>query len=434
MNPSLRRLSALLSLTLLLASVARAQRPQLEPAAGEKPWPKVGFVEVVNNTMISTLGYTYGESGDIITDMRGAGDGSGRIFLAERLGKVLILKDGKLLPDPFLDISPQTINQSERGLLSIEFPPNYKSKGHFYVYRTEPGTGDVLIERYKVDPKNPNHALADSAEIILRVEHRWQPNHDGGMLHFGPKDGMLYFGLGDGGSGYDPRLNAQNMGVLLGKMLRIDVEGKPDEGKAYHVPADNPFVKTPGAAPEIWAFGLRNPWRWSFDSANGDMYIGNVGQDLWEQIYYAPGNDKGGENYGWSLVEGSHALINHPQNTDQKPGPNPKITYPVAEFSHNIPPLFTSITGGYVYRGKEFPDWQGIYFFSDWGNGHGTEFGQIWAMRRNAEGVWETHQVDGNVSPLRKCHSFGIDDDGNLYVMSFADGKVFKLIELPDKK
>ncbi len=431
MYPSFRRLSVSIVSSLLLASSAIAQRPQMDATGGEKPWPKVGFVEIFDGTKIPTLGRTNGENGDIITDMRGAGDGSGRIFLSERLGKILILKDGKLLPDPFLDITPQATNQ-ERGLLSIEFPPDYKHKGHFYTYRTDYETGDVIVERYKVDPKNPDHALADSAETILRVEHRWAPNHDGGQLHFGP-DGMLYFGLGDGGGAYDPRLNAQNIGVLLGKMLRIDVEGKPDPGKAYHVPADNPFLKTPGAAPEIWAFGLRNPWRWSFDSANGDMYIGNVGQDHWEQIYYQPGKDKGGENYGWSTIEGTHALLK-PENTNQPKGPNPKITFPVAEFSHDAPPIFISITGGYVYRGKEFPSWQGVYFFSDWGNSKKQELGQIWAMRRDADGNWQTHQVDDNLSPLRKCHTFGTDDNGNLYALSFADGKIYKLIELPAQK
>jgi glucose/arabinose dehydrogenase len=432
MPTSLRRVATALVFSLLLGSAAQAQRPQMDNTGGEKPWPKVGFVEFFDGTKIPTLGRTNGENGDIITDMRGAGDGSGRIFFAERLGKVLILKDGKLLPDPFLDITPQRTTQ-ERGLLSIAFPPDYKHKGHFYVYRTDYDTGDVIIERYKVDPANPDHALADSAETILRVNHRTQPNHNGGQLQFGP-DGMLYFGIGDGGSGYDPPLNGQNIKVLLGKILRIDVESKPDEGKAYHVPSDNPFVKMPGAAPEIWAFGVRNPWRFSFDSVTGDMYIGNVGQDHWEQIYFQPAKDKGGENYGWSIVEGTHPILNHPQNTNQAIGPNPKITYPVAEFSHDIPPLFTSITGGYVYRGKEFPMWQGIYFFSDWGNGHGTVLGQIWALRRDADGNWQTHQVDGNLSPLRKCHSFGTDDDGNLYAMSFADGKIYKLVALPDQK
>jgi glucose/arabinose dehydrogenase len=428
MSPLLRRLSTSIAFLLLLVSAARAQRPQMDDTGGEKPWPKVGFVEIFHGTEVPTLGQTKGENGDLIIDMRGAGDGSGRIFLAERLGKILIMKNGQLLPEPFLDISPQATT-TERGLLSIAFPPDYKTKQHFYVYHTDPANGDVLIERYKTDPKNPDHALADSAETILRIDHHTYPNHNGGQLQFGP-DGMLYFGLGDGGAANDPFLNGQNISTLLAKMLRIDVEGTPDPGKAYHVPADNPFVKMPGAAPEVWAFGLRNPWRFSFDRVTGDLYIGNVGQDHWEQIYFQPAKDKGGENYGWSLLEGTHPLP-FARNTDQKPGPNPKITTPVAEFGHDAPPVFICIIGGYVYRGKEFPSWQGVYFFSDWGNSRTQALGQIWAMRRDADGNWQTHQVDGNLSPLKKCHSFGTDDDGNLYAMSFADGKIYKLVELP---
>lgn len=422
MNNPLPRLSlALLALT--LAAPARAQRPQMETPLADKPWPQVALQEVFDGTSIPTFNKTRGENGDIFTDMRGAGDGSGRIFVTERLGKVLIMKDGKFLPEPFLDITPQNTDQ-ERGLLSIAFPPDFKAKGHFYVYRTDPTRGptlgDVLVERYKVDPKNPNHALADSVETILRVHHP-RVNHNGGQLQFGP-DGMLYFGIGDGGAAFDPDRAGQNLGVFPAKLIRIDVEGKPDAGKPYHVPSDNPFVKTSGALGEIWALGLRNPFRFSFDSATGDLYIGNVGQNLWEEIYFAPRSSKGGENYGWSMYEGTH---------DDSPGlpqgqtkaTSTPIIFPVAEFSHSPPQKFISICGGYVYRGKQFPDWDGFYFFSDWGNS------QIWAMRRNGDGVWETHRVDGDKSPVKQTVSFGTDDDGNLYVLSFADGKIYKLVD-----
>jgi len=425
----MKNLPSLLPTTLLalalIAPAAFAQRPQLEPAAADKPWPQVAFKEVFDGVSIPTFGHTRQESGDIFTDMRGAGDGSGRIFLTERLGKILIMKDGKLLPEPFLDITPQATDQ-EHGLLSLAFPPGFKTKGYFYTYRTEYRIGDVLLERYKVDPKNPNHALADSAEVILRVEHRQFPNHNGGQLQFGP-DGMLYFGIGDGGAAYDPNLNGQNLGVFLAKIIRVDVEGKPDTGKPYHVPSDNPFVKTPGALGEIWAFGVRNPWRFSFDYTTGEMYIGNVGQDLWEQIYFAPKGSKGGENYGWSIYEGTHNDSPGLHRGQKKPT-SADITFPVAEFGHSGPQRFTSITGGYVYRGKEYPDWQGIYFFSDWGNAH------LYAMRRNADGVWETHRVDNHNVPSERIISFGTDDDGNLYVLSFDDGKIYKLIAQPAAK
>lgn len=425
MNTLSRWLASTILALAVATSTAQAQRPQSVRPPPEKPWPRVSFQEFFDGKSIATFGQTRGEGGDIPIDMRGANDGSGRIFLAERLGKILIFKDGKLLPEPFLDLGVQNTDQ-ERGLLSIAFPPDFKTKGHFYTYRTDPTRGatlgDVLIERYQVDPKNPNHALAESAELILRVHHP-RVNHNGGQLQFG-KDGMLYFGIGDGGAGNDPDRAGQNLAVLPAKMLRIDVESKPDQGLAYHIPADNPFVKTPGARGEIWALGLRNPFRFSFDSANGDMYIGNVGQDHWEMIYYSPVTDKGGDNYGWSIYEGTHNdSPGLPKGQTKAPGGD--IIFPVAEFTHNQPIHFISICGGYVYRGKEFPNWDGVYFFSDWGNS------QLWAMRRNADGIWETHRVDNNQSPVKQTVSFGIDDSGSLYLLSFADGKIYKLIETP---
>jgi len=435
MTTPIRRFAITLISALCLLPAARAQHPLAHSDSPDKPWPRVGFVEVLDGRKyVSDMGHTNGEAGDFFIDMRGAGDGSGRIFLATRHGLIYIMKDGKVLPEPFLDISKLTTFEGERGLLSIAFPPDFKTKGHFYIYFTNL-QHDVDIARYKVDPANPNKALPDSAENILVVNHRKNVNHNGGQLQFG-HDGMLYFAIGDGGAGYDPDMNAQNLGTYLGKMMRLDVEGKPDEGKPYHIPTDNPFLKTPGALPEIWALGLRNPWRFSFDPTNGDLYIGNVGQNDWEQIYFAPGTSKGGENYGWSIYEGSHGVAEGSkptpsiaQNAAQKPGTSNGITFPVAEYSHTIPPKFTSITGGYVYRGKEFPNWQGVYFFSDWGNGGNV--GQIWAMRKNAAGGWETHQVDDNKSPVLKCVSLGRDDDGNIYSLSFGDGKIFKLVELP---
>lgn len=422
-----RRLTPAFFALVLATSAAFAQRPQSVMPVPEKPWPRVAFQEIFDGKSIPTFGQTRGEGGDIPIDMRGAGDGSGRIFIAERLGKILILKDGKLQPEPFLDITPQNTDQ-ERGLLSMAFPPDFKTKGHFYTYRTDPTRGDtlgdVLIERYKVDPKNPDHAL-NQPELILRVHHP-RVNHNGGQLQFGP-DGMLYFGIGDGGAANDPDRAGQNLGVLPAKMLRIDVEGKPDEGRAYHIPTDNPFVKTPGARGEIWALGLRNPFRFSFDSGTGDLYIGNVGQDHWEQIYFSPHTDKGGDNYGWSIYEGTHNdSPGLPKGQTKAPGGD--IIFPVAEFSHALPQHFISICGGYVYRGKEIPGWEGVYFFSDWGNS------QVWAMRRNVDGIWETHRVDDNKSPVKQTVSFGTDDLGNLYMLSFSDGKIYKLVEASPAK
>jgi glucose/arabinose dehydrogenase len=425
MNRPVHTFLAALALSVVPALPALAQRP----LAADKPWPRVALQVVLDaTTTIPTLGHTHGEYGDCIIDIRNAGDGSNRLFLLERQAAIWILQDGKLLPDPFLRLpSNITTMDGERGLLSVAFPPNFKTSQHFYVLYTDnqgPRPGNVTLARYQVDPKNPNHALPDSGQILFSIPHTKYPNHNGGQLVFGP-DGYLYWGIGDGGAGYDPNNNGQNLNAYLGKLLRIDVEGKPDPGKTYRVPPDNPFVNTPNAKPEIWAFGLRNPWRFSFDPLNGDLYIGNVGQDKWEQIYYAPASSKGGENYGWSIYEGTHDTLD--TKPPQKPGTSTPIVFPVAEFSHRRsgPDRFVSITGGYVYRGSQYPDWKGVYFFSDWG------ISQIWALRRDPNGQWERHQVDDNQSPAFHPATFGVDEKGNLYTAGFSDGKIYQLTEAP---
>jgi glucose/arabinose dehydrogenase len=349
-------------------------------------------------------------------DLASAGDGSGRMFILEREGRVWIFQRGHWLPQPFLDISALTDIEGEHGIISIAFPPNYAKKGHFYITYTNLD-GNLILARYRTDPHNPNRALPDSGQILLLIHHEDFTNHYGGQIKFGP-DGMLYWSTGDGGIANDTFNNGQNLHAYLAKMLRLDVEGTPDPGKPYRVPPDNPFVKTPGARPEIWALGLRNPWRFCFDPATGDLYIGNVGQETWEAIYYQPAGSKGGVNYGWSIYEGSHDFKPQAAGTD-------RFTFPVAEFWHFGPEPFHALIGGYVYRGKKFPDWQGVYFFSDWVTN------QVWAMRRNAEGQWQTHQVDGGHSPLDETVSFGVDDDGNLYAVGFADGKIYQLVERP---
>jgi glucose/arabinose dehydrogenase len=419
-----RPLLAALALLGFLAVPAVAQRP----VTGEKPWPRVDFQEVFDTTKtIPSMGKTRNEGGNCVIYLTNAADGSNRLFVVARNGEIWIAQNNTLLPEPFLDISKLTSMDGERGLLSVAFPPDFKTSGKFYVDYTDGVSrprGNVTLARYSVDPKNPNRALPDSGQVLLTIPHTKNSNHNGGQLQFGP-DGMLYMSVGDGGAQYDPNNNGQNLDSLLGKILRLDVTAKPDDGLAYHIPATNPFVKTPNARGEVWCFGLRNPWRFSFDSANGDLYIGNVGQDKWEQIYYAPASSKGGENYGWSIYEGNHLTTDDPRSgkkTQPQGTPNP-IVFPVAEFSHSPPDHFISITGGYVYRADEFPTWKGVYFFSDWGNS------QLWALRRDAQGQWHTHQVDDNKSPLAQDASFGVDEKGNIYVASFGDGKVYKLIE-----
>jgi len=422
----------LLALIFILATglpnLALAQHPS--SAAGtevEKPWPRVGFKEIATIPKYCT---------DAVVSW----DGTNRFFVTERMGRIWIVQNGQTLPEPFLDLSAKSRTTQNWGVLSVAFPPDFKTKQHFYVFYTPKDSTDCVIARFKVDPQNPNKALPESEELIIAQN---QPNsyHLGGKLLFG-RDGMLYFGFGDGGPQNDPDRNAQNMTTLHSKMIRIDVEGKPDAGLAYHVPSDNPFVHTPGARPEIWALGLRVPWRWSFDSANGDMYIGDVGQDLWEEIDYAPGTSKGGENYGWSAYEGTHAFVGpvsrnpnavppyeQPLGTDWS-----KLVFPAAEFSHKGDG-FICITGGWVYRGTEYPAWQGIYFFGD----HNSN--QVWAMRRDAEGIWRTHRVDPGQTPMFGTPDFTVDEQGNIYCISYGEtydrkisvekGMLYKLVERP---
>jgi len=435
-----KRLAGFLAGVFLLLSTVSGQHPTTTNPAADQSWPSVGF-QLVLDTPSFLTGKTVtippdnsSGRGDIIIYITNAGDGSNRLYLVERRGRIWIMENGKLLPDPFLDISGLTTYEpnSERGMLSLAFPPGYKDKHHFYVFYTasskDPGAtlGDLTLARYRVDPQDPVHALKDSGEIIMRIPHPQYNGQNGGQILFG-KDGMLYWGTGDGGGGSDPTNNAQNLDSLLGKMLRLDMEGGRDPEKNYHVPSSNPFVGNPAVQPEIWALGLRNPYRFCFDPVNGDLYIANVGHERYEQIYYAPAGGKGGENYGWNIYEGTHEF------EAPMPGPRslnpivPTVTFPIVDLSHPLfgPDKFVCIIGGYVYRGAEHPDWQGIYFFTDW------QSGQIWGLRRNAVGNWEMHVMDTGKSPLKGLVSFGEDEKGGLYVSSYGDAKVYKLIDAP---
>ncbi len=275
-----------------------------------------------------------------------AGDHSGRMFIIERAGKIRIIKNGKLLATPFLDI--QSIVKStggEQGLLGLAFHPSYGSNGKFYVVYTAPRSGDgsvLTLRQYSVSSGNPDLANGNSGTDILTIDHPTYANHNGGTLAFG-NDGYLYWSIGDGGSGGDPNNNAQNLGALLGKILRIDV----NSGSPYSIPASNPFYNDPNTdTKKIWAYGLRNPWRISFDRLTHDLYIGDVGQSTREEVDFQPASSGGGENYGWRVMEGS--LCYNPSSGCNQSGK----TLPVAEYDHS---LGCSITGGYVYRGLEFP-------------------------------------------------------------------------------
>ncbi len=330
--------------------------------------------------------------------MVGAGDGTDRLFIVEQNGKIRVIQDNKLLTAPFLDIhsmvspSAQGAGYSEQGLLSLAFSPNYKTDGLFYVDYTDVN-GNSVVARYKVSASDPNVADPSSAVTILTQKQPY-PNHNGGQLAFGP-DGDLYIGFGDGGSEGDPQGNGQNLGTWLGKILRIDVSGDK-----YAVPKDNPFVNQQGALPEIWAYGLRNPWRFSFDRQTGDLYIGDVGQDQWEEVDFQPAGDKGGENYGWNLYEATH-----PYSGAAAPA---NLTMPVTEYSHQVG---IAVMGGYVYRGTKIPALDGYYFYGDYGTG------TVWSLYRDAGGQWQNTVFMKNVGPIS---AFGQDDEGELYLVNYG--------------
>jgi glucose/arabinose dehydrogenase len=331
-------------------------------------------------------------------------DGTGRLFLLEQPGTIRILKDGSLLPSLFLDLRDLVnSNGNEQGLLGLAFDPNYASSGRFFVNYTDASGGSVTA-RYSVSGSDPNRADPASGVPILRIAHPQYSNHNGGNLVFGP-DGYLYFGMGDGGNGGDPNGNGQNLGVLLGKLLRIDVRVEP-----YAVPPDNPFVGRAGARPEIWAYGLRNPWRFSFDRKTGDLYIADVGQDAYEEIDFQPSGDRGGENYGWNLMEGFHPY---------EGGAQQGLSMPVAEYDHSGGNC--SVTGGYVYRGSLLPELYGMYVFGDYCSG------RIWVLAHAAEGWRMAEWLDTSLS----ITSFGEDDSGELYLLDRATGGVFQFAETP---
>lgn len=331
-----------------------------------------------------------------------APDGSGRMFIVEQGGKVRILRDGKLLDGAFLDLSRQISCCGERGLLGLAFHPDYRRNGLFFVDYTNP-QGNTVVARYKVS-SDPDRADPASAQTLLTVEQPYA-NHNGGMIAFGP-DKYLYIGLGDGGGGGDPQNNAQNLNSLLGKILRIDVN-KSEGGKPYGIPSDNPFVNRQGARPEIWSYGWRNPWRFSFDRQTGDLWVGDVGQNKWEEIDLQPAG-KGGGNYGWRLLEGTHCY--NPQSGCDREGLMP----PVLEYGHD---LGNSVTGGYRYRGKAIPALQGAYIYGDFGSG------RIWAATESG-GKWTSKEIfkDG-----MNFSSFAEDPDGELYAIDLG-GLIYKIV------
>jgi glucose/arabinose dehydrogenase len=319
-------------------------------------------------------------------------DGSGRLFVLEKPGRIRIIENDQLIETPFLDISDRVgSGGNEQGLLGLAFHPQYAQNGRFFVNYTDKN-GDTVLARFQVS-SDPNVADPNSEVKILGVDQPFA-NHNGGGLVFGP-DSYLYAGLGDGGSQGDPFGNAQNTGVLLGKILRLDV----DSAEPYAVPADNPFGN------EVWAYGLRNPWRFSFDKSTNDLYIADVGQNTWEEIDFLPAGSPGGTNFGWNFREGAH---------DYKGGGPAGMVEPVAEYSHSEGGC--SVTGGYVYRGS-LPEWHGIYLYADYCKG------LIWGLIQS-DGGWQSQPLfDLDVT----ITSFGQDSSGELYILSDS-GSIFRLV------
>ena len=332
--------------------------------------------------------------------------GDPRLFILERRGRIRIVQNGVLLAAPFLDISTRVSVAGEGGLLSMAFDPQYASSGFFFVYFTE-ASGDIAVERFKVSAGNPN--VADPVPLrILTVTHRVFTNHKGGLAAFGP-DGFLYLGTGDGGGGGDPFGNAQNLNILLGKLLRIDVS-KASSNQPYAIPPGNPFVGQLGSREEIWAYGLRNPWRFSFDAAANLVYIADVGEARIEEVD-AVNTASAGLNFGWDITEGSLCFPSDPCSKE-------RITLPVFEYAHGATGG-CSIIGGHAYRGSAIPELRGRYFYSDLCGG--------WLRS-----LFYTHGVvaettDWNIGSVGQILSFGEDSQNELYMLSDA-GSVHKIV------
>jgi glucose/arabinose dehydrogenase len=322
-------------------------------------------------------------------DIQPANDGSGRLFIIEKSGYIRVYENGQLLNEPFLDITDRVnAGGNEMGLLGLAFHPDYEQNGFFYVNYTGDG-GNTRISRFQA---NGNSADNASEKVLLIIDQPYE-NHNGGALSFGP-DGYLYAGLGDGGLAGDPHKNGQNINALLGKILRVDV----NNGDPYAIPSDNPFGN------EVWAYGLRNPWRISFDRATGDLWIGDVGQGTWEEVDYLAAGSEGGANFGWSVMEGNHAYDSEPQSG---------MLLPATEYSHAEGGC--SVTGGYVYRGT-IPEWNGVYIYGDYCSG------KVWALILS-NGQWQSQVM---FETDLRITSFGQDESGEIYLASDT-GNIYNL-------
>jgi glucose/arabinose dehydrogenase len=379
---------------IVLAALALAACNGSNPSDGQGPPPaapdSVRLVEVASG--LQSPVYLTAPAGDA------------RLFIVEQPGRIRIVENGTLRPTPFLDITDRVGCCGERGLLSVAFHPGYSANGAFFVNYTDK-QGDTRVERYRVSADR-NRADPATAELVISIAQPYA-NHNGGLVMFGP-DGRLYVGMGDGGSGGDPQGNGQNPATLLGAILRLDVDG----ARPYAVPADNPFVGQAGKRPEIWATGVRNPWRFAFDRDAGLLYVADVGQNQWEEVNVAPAG-QGGLNYGWNVMEGTHCYS--PSSGCAQGG----LTVPVLEYGHA---QGCSITGGFVYRGAALPGLRGHYFYADYCEG--------WIRSFRYAGGQATEQRTWEVGSIGNVLSFGEDANRELYVLSAA-GTVYRFAPVP---
>jgi glucose/arabinose dehydrogenase len=405
-TPVLKSWTAAMAAVAVVPAVAMAADAPAQPGGKVDGVPAVALVKVADGLVDPV-------------DVAAPNDGSGRLFVCERHGLIRVVKDGKLLDKPALDIRDKTLSSFlEEGLFGVEFHPKFKENGLVYVsYSDLWFNGATMLVEYKVSKKNPDRLDPDSARVIMQIDFPYC-NHHGGKMKFGP-DGYLYIGVGDGGWEGDVINVGQDLHTWLGKMLRIDVNvSSPD--RAYGIPKDNPFLTPlqqmtlfgvtekqfsqihPKAKPEIWAYGIRNPWTFSFDRKTGDLFIADIGQNHWEEINFQPKSSKGGENYGWKFMCGSHTFPIEDDKTNPRVG-----VLPVAEYSHVD--QGNCVIGLGVYRGKEYPAFEGVYFAADWGSG------KVWALKKDKSEKWQMQELLDLDTPLRPT-SGGEDEQGNIYL------------------
>jgi len=417
-HPSRRRQTpprlAVVAALALLAAACGTQSPTASPSSGptatEEPSPTPSPTPEPTPPPLRSGPDTLGlelvtGTFTLPTGVTNAGDGSGRLFVVERVGRIRIVNlDGSVAPEPFLDIIPRVLSgYLEQGLLGLAFHPNYLVTGRFFVNYTRQPDGANVIAEFRL---STSIGTADPAsERILLAIPDPAVNHNGGGLAFGP-DRNLYIGLGDGGGQNDQYGNAQNLSSLLGKILRIDVDAPRSSGRLYAIPADNPFASG-GGAPEIWAIGLRNPWRITFDRALHDLYIGDVGGGSWEELDRQPADAPGGLNYGWPVMEGRHCLAGSCTMTG--------YVQPIAEYGHD---QGCSVIGGYVYRGHARPVWNGVYIFGDWCSG------RIFTLQVDGETISPKTVLESGL----QISSFGEDEAGEIYLVDHGGGGLYRVV------